>query len=404
MVWSMAGMNVYAGDINQNESEVIREASGTFEYKGKSYTATEEALEKLRTKLSQDDVDLTQEQAKEVITLAYANVSVGIEKGYLVPTSSGEAETMSEQTEAADFSEPSKEVNVDLPDESEKEENSKIVELAPTILFGILGLTVLGAAVMLLQKRGDQSGRGLCREKKLIDIHCHILPGVDDGAKDMDETMEMLDIAEKAGVSTIIATPHYIKGKNKEVEELRRIFEEVQKNAMQRFPQIQIYLGNEIYYTNDILQDLSEGKALTMAESRYVLIEFLPSVMYSQILNAVRSLKMAGYLPILAHIERYACLTEKDGERHIEELRKSGAYFQINGKNLQNRAGKKWSERILKKYGIDFIASDGHNKGHRTPEMKFAVGWITRKFGKDMAKKIFVINPQKILNAEKIKN
>lgn len=262
---------------------------------------------------------------------------------------------------------------------------------------------VIGLLIKIIQKIQDKKGRTLCKEKALIDIHCHILPDVDDGSHNMEETLQMLKIAEQSGTSTIIATAHYKHGTRQETEKLRDIFEQVKNIAKQHSLNISLYLGHEIYYTEDTLEDLEEERALTLAESRYVLIEFLPSVMYSEILNAVRKLKMAGYLPILAHIERYECLMSPKGEMYLKELKSSGAYFQINGRTLERRAQKRWCEKCLKKYNIDFIASDGHNRGERSPKINFASGWITRKFGYQMAETIFVKNPQKILEGRKMK-
>lgn len=262
---------------------------------------------------------------------------------------------------------------------------------------------VIGLLMKIIQKRKDKKGRALCKEKRLIDIHCHILPDVDDGSHNMQETLEMLKMAEQSGTGAIIATVHYKHGTKQETENVRDVFEQVRNAAKQHSSNIQLYLGHEIYYTEDTLEDLDEKRALTLAESRYVLIEFLPSVMYSEILNAVRKLKMAGYLPILAHIERYECLMSPKGETYLKELKSSGAYFQINGRTLERRAQKRWCEKCLKKYNIDFIASDGHNRGERSPKINFAAGWITRKFGYQMAETIFVKNPQKILEGRKMK-
>ena len=269
------------------------------------------------------------------------------------------------------------------------------------IVTGIAALTIAGLLSIMIQKRKDGKGRALCREKRLIDIHCHILPGVDDGANDLEETMEMLEMACSSGISSIIATPHYKNRTKEETEELKKVFQEVKKEVKKYFPNFQLYLGNEIYYTEDTLNDLIEGRALTLAGSRYVLIEFLPSAMFSQILNAVRTLKTAGYLPILAHLERYECLLDEKGEAYLNDLKKAGAYFQVNGRTFKRKTERKWCKKYMKNYSIDFVATDGHNRKDRTPKMNFAAGWITRKFGYKTAEKLFVTNPQKILEGRK---
>lgn len=597
----MIGMTAYAGDINGNESSVIGAASGVFIYGGEQYVATSEAMGMLYAKLSEDGVDLSAEQAAELISLGYANIGVGVQMGYLVSIGSVETEpqetewkptesetepaeeetpdphnqeetsqseqesgkedpeseikketdpdhnqedetektgkqnfvdrlvkrmrkeknpseeklietqmteeitesqtetqttegTAEKQTEPqttegiteSDFtskeqkvtaraddgikedtvadhenvtendgtersesneqntgkkateenSEKNKdekeltsqeekntqqiqdsqsqknqeryiqedvkkkipEINVEKRSENEENQTWVLWTAAGTAIFIVIGLLM-----KIIQKRKDKQGRALCKEKRLIDIHCHILPDVDDGSHNMQETIEMLKMAEQSGTGAIIATVHYKHGTKQETENVRDVFEQVRNAAKQHSSNIQLYLGHEIYYTEDTLEDLDEKRALTLAESRYVLIEFLPSVMYSEILNAVRKLKMAGYLPILAHIERYECLMSPKGETYLKELKSSGAYFQINGRTLERRAQKRWCEKCLKKYNVDFIASDGHNRGERSPKINFAAGWITRKFGYQTAETIFVKNPQKILEGRKMK-
>ena len=99
------------------------------------------------------------------------------------------------------------------------------------IVTGIAALTIAGLLNIMIQKRKDGKGRALCREKRLIDIHCHILPGVDDGANDLEETMEMLEMACSSGISSIIATPHYKNRTKEETEELKKVFQEVKKEV-----------------------------------------------------------------------------------------------------------------------------------------------------------------------------
>ena len=105
----------------------------------------------------------------------------------------------------------------------------------------------------------------------LIDIHTHILYGVDDGAKDINDSMGLLD----------------------------------EERAHKYYPEIQLYLGSELYYQQGTVSDLKQGKALTMNGTRYVLVEFATSDAYSHIYRAVQDFVYAGYIPILAHVERY---------------------------------------------------------------------------------------------------
>ena len=148
----------------------------------------------------------------------------------------------------------------------------------------------------------------------MIDIHSHILPGLDDGAGDMNESIRMLRLARKQGITQVVATPHYSHSfQNTSPDQIRSLCREVQEAARRQLKaEIRVWPGQEIMYDGDVLDLLERGGILTIADSRYVLTEFLPSAPYSYIQGAVRELSLAGYKPILAHAERYLYLREKD--------------------------------------------------------------------------------------------
>lgn len=162
----------------------------------------------------------------------------------------------------------------------------------------------------------------------MIDIHSHILPGVDDGASSMKESLHMLSMARRQGITDVFATSHYSKAfPNRDPEKLRRLRDELMSRANRPVQglegkvkckrPIRIWTGQEIFYSNSVIRLLEEGKLLTLADSNYVLVEFMPSVPYSEICTAVRNLSRAGYTPVVAHAERYRCL--RKGKR-VEEL------------------------------------------------------------------------------------
>jgi protein-tyrosine phosphatase len=164
-----------------------------------------------------------------------------------------------------------------------------------------------------------------------IDIHSHILPDMDDGSDSIEETMEILKTAYSEGIRTMIATPHsYSEGSGNIVEDIDRRLEEIRKIADR--PPIEIYKGCEIYYTHEVPELLSEKKLPVLAGSRYVLVEFSPVTEYIYITNALRNIMLAGYSPIVAHVERYMAVTKEIGR--IEELIDMGAYIQVNAKSI----------------------------------------------------------------------
>ena len=130
----------------------------------------------------------------------------------------------------------------------------------------------------------------------LIDIHTHILSGVDDGAKDINDSMGLLDEEREQGVDQVILTPHYgPKFGYPDTEVLREKFEAIREKAYKYYPEIQLYLGSELYYQQGTVSDLKQGKALTMNGTRYVLVEFTTSDAYSHIYRAVQDFVFVGF-------------------------------------------------------------------------------------------------------------
>jgi protein-tyrosine phosphatase len=223
---------------------------------------------------------------------------------------------------------------------------------------------------------------------RLMDIHTHLLPKVDDGASDMEETVRMLEMAKGQGIRTIIATPHFGLGSlDKSVEELIECKEKVQQKAAAIDPDIKIYLGNELYYRESVL-----------AGSRYVLIEFSVRVDYKSLYQGLNKFILAGYAPILAHVERYRCLMEE--EVRIDEIRELGVYIQMNGSSLLGNFLDKrvrLHRRLLKERLLHFVATDCHNTSTRAPNLEKAFHIVVKLTDWEYAVELFYDNPLKII-------
>ena len=212
-----------------------------------------------------------------------------------------------------------------------------------------------------------------------IDIHAHILPGVDDGAHDWDEAAALLKLAYGQGIRHIIATPHFTG--NQDPGLLKELCTCLDNQAKAIADGFGVSLGQEIMYFENLVDYLNQGKALTLAGSRYVLVEFGPSDSLGRIKRAVRQLVQASYFPVIAHVERYKCLLEQE---RPEELVEYGAYLQINA-------------RSLKKGTIHFIATDMHDPSVRTPDIQTAVSWMEHNMGVRTSVTITRTNPGYIL-------
>lgn len=214
-------------------------------------------------------------------------------------------------------------------------------------------------------------------KKSEIDIHTHILPRVDDGSCGWTESLEMLQSAYNQGIRHLIATPHFRKDQN--IEELESLAKTLQEEARKISSEFEVSLGQEVLYFEDMVSYLDEGKILTLANSRCVLVEFYPQESFLTIMRAINRLQRAGYVPMVAHLERYHCLYEKG---RMEELKQTGAYLQMNYGSLIGKIWDKrvrWCRRQVRENMIDFFGSDMHNMSVRPPRIQEAVTWLKKK-------------------------
>lgn len=283
----------------------------------------------------------------------------------------------------------------------EETKNSFIIVLILLSILCVLALTVWAVKVVLRKRRAAPYLLAL-KDKGLTDLHCHILPGVDDGSKDMETSMKMLEIGYQNGIRRIIATPHYISNHLKyDEDKLQKVFTAFTEEVYKVYPDMECYLGNELYVQGQVLEDVKAGKVHTMADSKYLLVEFSTKIAYHDMYKEMKNIVQARYYPILAHMERFQCLT-KHPER-VDELAELGVYFQMNADSVLGKgADKKWCRKMLKENRIQFLGTDAHGTTHRTPKMEQAVKWIYENIEPWDAEDLLINNPKKILNKERI--
>ena len=232
-----------------------------------------------------------------------------------------------------------------------------------------------------------------------IDIHAHVLPGIDDGARDWDMCLQMLAKSAECGVQRIIATPHYLPWrKNVRPDEIRRLcIEAMEKLESSYGISMDIYPGNEIYYSMGIVERLKNGDVLTLADSRYALIEFKTASSYQELCRAVRELRDGGYIPIIAHMERYKCL---ENVERVMELKDMGAMFQMNISSIQGGffdSMSRRAKRFLQEGWIEFLASDMHDLEKRPPMKMNDFQWLEKKLGLEYEKDLLCSNADIVL-------
>lgn len=237
-----------------------------------------------------------------------------------------------------------------------------------------------------------------------IDIHSHLLPAIDDGAKDLHTALEMFRIAEKSGIEKMILTPHFkpmrrSASPEKIAEMINRMEELLEKEKIA----IQLYPGNEIYYHSEATVILEEKKACTMANSEYVLVEFSPMDEYDYIRNGIYQVMAGGYRPILAHAERYESVS-RDIER-VEDLIQMGCYIQVNAGSIMGKFGfstKQFTKKLLKQRLLHFVATDAHDTAKRAPQLMDCAKYISKKFTEEYMRELLVENPLHIIQNEYI--
>lgn len=235
--------------------------------------------------------------------------------------------------------------------------------------------------------------------KSFTDVHCHILPGLDDGARSLEQAREMFEIAYAEGIRIIIVTPHnYASHNSASPENILETIRQLESYLKEWEIPILLHAGNEIFYRSGVAELLEKGKILTLAGSRYVLTEFDPYVEYSYIRDGLGELTRYGFLPILAHVERYDCLFTK--KERVRELKKYGVYFQVNASSFLEKWGSEYKKRakfLLKEETVDFIGTDAHSNRSRSPRIMQAAAYVTKKLGTEKAEKILRENPNRIV-------
>ena len=238
---------------------------------------------------------------------------------------------------------------------------------------------------------------------QIIDMHCHVLPTIDDGSRSTKMSCEMLNLFQQQGGVAVIATPHGSMKFNSPPEVIRGLCRKLERRFEGRSGKaVQIFPGQEIFYRESIFELLNEGKLLTMADSVYVLVEFLPSAAWSEIRHAARQFAGSGYRMILAHAERYTCLRK---EERVEELLRLGVYIQLTVRSISGKwFGRTalWCRKLLKERYVHFISSDMHNVRERKPEYAKALEWMKENLDKEYIEEICWKNAVCMIKNQKI--
>ena len=235
----------------------------------------------------------------------------------------------------------------------------------------------------------------------MIDIHTHILPGIDDGARDLGDTLAMAEISVANGVTDMIATPHFNlpRGyRNYVDEEYWRIFSLAREAIQEAGIPLELHPGMEVYTIPEVPELVREGLLMTLNRSRYLLMEFDfygdPTFADDMLLETAAE----GIVPVIAHIERYRFIQEFP--EIAEDWKRRGYVIQCNKGSFQGRFGRnerRLAYHLMDRHLVDVIASDTHRPYSRTPNMLDVYDQLAMDYPESWLDALFTENPKKLL-------
>ena len=240
----------------------------------------------------------------------------------------------------------------------------------------------------------------------MVDIHTHILPGMDDGAIDLYDTLEMAAMAVANGVTTMVATPHCnIPGSydNYYSDEFVKIFREVERAlALEKIP-LTLYAGAEVFVTPELPKLIREGKILTINGGHYILLEFSFEEEGDYLNEMLQQIHAMGLRPVIAHAERYRCV-QRNPQIAYEWCQK-GYVIQCNKGSFIGRFGDRCAitaYKLLAHNLVSVIASDAHGSKNRTPYMMDAYEELMEEYEIPYLDILFEENPRRICQDESV--
>lgn len=238
----------------------------------------------------------------------------------------------------------------------------------------------------------------------MIDIHCHMLPGIDDGARDLKVALQMARLAVDDGITLTVCTPHIYPGVFENTHEgIREATAAFQRELDTAGIPLKLAYGADIQIVPELVEGLRDGRLPTINGSRYFLFEPPHHIVPPGMLDLIHSCLAASYVPIITHPER---LTYVDSfYDQFVEAHRMGAWIQLTGGSLLGVWGprvKKMTERFLKDGITHIIASDGHNLKNRTPTLLEAKSAASRFLAAEEVERLFHERPQQVVTDQPV--
>jgi protein-tyrosine phosphatase len=235
----------------------------------------------------------------------------------------------------------------------------------------------------------------------LIDIHSHVLYGLDDGARTLEESVAMLRMAAEHGTTELVATPHANPTFRFDPE---RIAAELEELRAALDGAIELYSGCDFHLSYENIQDaLDKPNKYTINHKNYLLVEFSDLLIFRNTMEIFGRLREAGITPIITHPERNGLLRQR--REQIAEWVQSVALVQVTAQSLTGEFGgraQEFSRELIEAGLVHFAASDGHDCQRRPPRMDRAKAWLAEEYGQELAETLCVTNPRAVVRGEPI--
>jgi protein-tyrosine phosphatase len=236
----------------------------------------------------------------------------------------------------------------------------------------------------------------------MIDLHCHMLPGIDDGAATLDVSLGMAEASVKDGVTVLACTPHILPGLYHNTgPQIRRAIHELQKALDQEGIPLRLVTGADNHVVPDFVAGLQSGRLLSLCDSRYVLVEPPHHTEPPQLEDFFFNLLVAGFVPILTHPERLSWVPSR--YETIQRLVQAGVWMQITSGSVTGAFGRTaqyWAERMLEEGCVHILATDAHDCEKRPPKLSRGRDFAAKRVGAEEAEHLVLTRPRGIIANE----
>jgi len=233
----------------------------------------------------------------------------------------------------------------------------------------------------------------------VIDLHCHILPGLDDGASDLAVSLAMARATVAQGVETVACTPHILPGLyHNDGPGIRQAVAALQERLDAEAIRLRLVIGADVHMCPDFVPGLRAGRLVSLADSRYVLVEPPHHTAPPQLENFFFNLVAAGYVPVLTHPERLSWVPQR--HEAIGRLVRAGVWMQITAGSFAGAFGRNalyWAERLLDEGSVHLIATDAHDAERRPPDLARGRDIVAKRAGVAEAERLVVTRPLAVL-------